>query len=231
MCYIIRIMELFILRHGTTEWNRKHKLQGRTDTPLDSTGILMAEASGRTLKDMGITFDLVLSSPLQRARETARLIAPGAEIITDERLTELSFGQMEGEVTDVMLQSSDSPFRFFKNDPARYNAEAPSAGGESLDELLVRTAAFMRDRIEPLASTDKKVLISGHGAMNRGLLMHVRGLSDLGHFWDGGLQVNCGITEVSLTAPHGVPVYGEAGKCRFYYDESLMIDPEKMLQH
>ena len=129
-------MEIYIVRHGTTAWNRVHKLQGRTDTPLDDQGVLMAEMSGHDLKDKGIFFDMVFSSPLQRAHETARLLAPYAAVVTDDRLTELCFGLCEGNITDDMLASSDSPFRFFKKDPVRYNESAKLVEAESLDELL-----------------------------------------------------------------------------------------------
>ena len=223
-------MDIYIARHGTTEWNRKHKIQGRADIPLDHNGVLMAEMSGKKLKELGITFDHVYSSPLIRAYETARLLCPGQEVITDERLTELHFGQFEGQVTDILLTDPEHPFRFFKQDPVRYNEQAPAYGGESLAELVERTSSFMREVIEPLASTSESVLISGHGALNRGLLMYVRSITDLADYWGMGLQNNCGITKVTLNLmPDGTIRYADPDECRIYYDESLGIDPNKLL--
>lgn len=222
-------MRLFIVRHGTTAWNRAHKLQGRTDIPLDEQGVQMARESGKTLLEEGLRFDLVYSSPLSRAFETARLLAPYADVVKDDRLVELLFGECEGQVTDIMLGSSNSPFRFFKKDPVRYNEDIVSAGGETLDELLLRTSGFMRDCVEPFAGSDKNILVSGHGALNRGLLMHVRGTSDLSEFWGMGLQTNCGITEVNVSVDDGVVKYGVPGECKTYYDESMKIDPVKPL--
>ena len=222
-------MRLFIVRHGTTAWNRAHKLQGRTDIPLDEQGVQMARESGKTLLEEGLRFDLVYSSPLSRAFETARLLAPYADVVKDDRLVELLFGECEGQVTDIMLGSSDSPFRFFRKDPVRYNEDIVSAGGETLDELLLRTSDFMRDCVEPFAGSDKNILVSGHGALNRGLLMHVRGTSDLSEFWGMGLQTNCGITEVNVSVDDGVVKYGVPGECKTYYDESMKIDPVKPL--
>ena len=218
------------MRHGTTAWNVKHKLQGRTDIPLDDRGVLMARLTGQTLQEKGISFDLVFSSPLIRAYETAQIIAPYASIVKDERLLELSFGLCEGHVTDDMLKSDTDPFRFFKKDPVKYNEEIQNVDGESLDSLLARTSSFMREVIEPYAGTDKRILISGHGALNRGLLMHIRGISDLSEFWGTGLQANCGITgvEVSLSQEE-TPVYGTPGESMIYYDEDLKIDPNKDL--
>ena len=223
-------MEIFVVRHGTTEWNRKRKIQGGTDIPLDDKGILMAEMSGQTMLRQGITFDHVFSSPLSRAYETARLLVPYLDVVKDDRLSELVFGEFEGGVSDEMLSSNDSPFRFFRTDPVRYNELAPSHGGESLESLVARTTEFMKEVIEPLASTCKRVLISGHGALNRGLLMYVRGTNDLSDYWGMGLQVNCGITPVTLDIVDGTPRYGTPGECVIYYDESLKVDPELLLK-
>lgn len=67
-------MKIYILRHGTTEWNNKHLIQGQTDIHLDEFGKIMAKATGEGLKNEGIHFDKVYSSPLSRACETARII-------------------------------------------------------------------------------------------------------------------------------------------------------------
>ena len=222
-------MKLFIVRHGTTVWNRLHKVQGRTDIPLDEQGVLMAKTSGETLLKSGFRFDMVYSSPLARAYETAKLLVPYADVVKDDRLVELLFGECEGQVSDIMLASVDSPFRFFKKDPIQYNRDIVTVGGESLDDLLLRTSEFMRECVEPFAGSDNNIMISGHGGLNRGLLMHVRGTSDLSEFWGMGLQVNCGITEVDVTLDNGVVKYGAPGECKIYYDESMKIDPVKPL--
>lgn len=215
-------MEIYISRHGTTAWNREGKIQGRTDIDLDDRGIRMAEETSRALKDMGLSFDLVFSSPLKRAFETARILSPGSEVVKDERLTELFFGKHEGEKASLMP--------FFGSDPAKYNELAPSYGAESLAELLNRTSDFMKDKIEPLAGSDLKVLISGHGAMNRGLLMYIRGTRDFSDFWGSGLQPNCGITKVILSLDHDGSVrYERSGNSQTYYDDSLRIDQNKLL--
>lgn len=68
-------MNIYIVRHGETDWNVQLKLQGRSDIPLNATGIEQAEQTGENLKKAGISFDKVYSSPLQRAVKTAELIS------------------------------------------------------------------------------------------------------------------------------------------------------------
>ena len=79
-------MKLYIIRHGETSWNKEKKLQGRKDIMLDADGIRLAELTGEGMKN--IDFDLVISSPLMRARQTAELVLAGREIpmITDKRI-------------------------------------------------------------------------------------------------------------------------------------------------
>ena len=150
-------MEIYILRHGTTTWNKEHRIQGSTNIPLDDLGVEMARQTGLTFRKMGIRFDEVYSSPLSRAYETTLLaIGMGAElspleipmIIPDSRLKELSFGNQEGRYIDELLRE-DVPFVYFKKDTAEYDRRAamdPSM--ESLTDLCKRTADFLREVVE-----------------------------------------------------------------------------------
>ena len=87
---------LYILRHGKTDWNAAHKLQGKTDIPLNEEGREMAYAAAKECAD--IHFDVCYSSPLIRAKETAQIVLAGRDIpiITDVRLEEMGFGTYEG---------------------------------------------------------------------------------------------------------------------------------------
>ena len=87
---------LYIMRHGKTDWNALHKLQGRTDIPLNEEGRLMALKAHEEYKSWNI--DVCYCSPLIRAVETAQIVLKnrGIPIITDERLVEMSFGDYEG---------------------------------------------------------------------------------------------------------------------------------------
>jgi len=91
------VTELYLVRHGETDWNRARRVQGRTDVPLNDTGRAQARATGRLLARR--RWDAVLSSPLSRAVETAQLIAaeiglPEPEVF--EGIMERDYGEAEG---------------------------------------------------------------------------------------------------------------------------------------
>ncbi len=89
--------ELYLVRHGETEWNRQKRIQGLTDIPLNDTGRAQAKNTGMLLARR--RWDAVYASPLSRARETAQIIA--AELGLDEPtllddLVERNYGDAEG---------------------------------------------------------------------------------------------------------------------------------------
>ena len=71
-------MKLYVMRHGQTDWNVAGKIQGSTDIELNETGIKQAEATKEKL--LGENIDVIISSPLKRARKTAEIIASGRDI-------------------------------------------------------------------------------------------------------------------------------------------------------
>ena len=232
-------MRLFILRHGTTYWNTLRKIQGATNTPLDAKGEEIARISGQALHEQGIHFHAVYSSPLNRAVRTAQLVSPGSTIHTDQRLQELHFGLFEGRRLQDLIQDETSPFRYFYSQPEKYNEallllekQAPEKGYESFTSLIQRASDFMRSVIEPLASdtpADACILISGHGALDRALMMYIRRSTDLTDFWGKGPLPNCGfcIVDVSVTEDtEGSRVrYSIEDENKIYYDPELIHIP------
>jgi probable phosphoglycerate mutase len=93
----VRRPEVVLVRHGETEWSRDGKHTGRTDVPLTERGREQAEALGATLE--GRRFELVLTSPLQRASETCRLAGYGEVAQPREELREWDYGAYEGRKT------------------------------------------------------------------------------------------------------------------------------------
>lgn len=87
---------IYVIRHGQTQLNSAHALQGRSNQPLNEVGEEQAHKAGLCLAGLGITFSHAFSSPLTRAVQTARLVAPGVPVVTDERLIEMDYGPYEG---------------------------------------------------------------------------------------------------------------------------------------
>jgi len=175
---------LYILRHGQTDWNLKHRTQGRTDIPLNETGRQMAIKAGEENKN--IHFDLCYCSPLKRAKETAQLFLKGRdiEIRFDERLMEMSFGDYEG--IPNAFETPGCPLYTLFHDPAHYKAQG---GAEGFEELYRRTGEFMEEIIYPLLQKKQDILIVGHGAMNASIRCRLLNVP-LEHFWDQ-LGKNC----------------------------------------
>jgi broad specificity phosphatase PhoE len=93
---------LILARHGETDWNREHRVQGQTDVPLNAAGLAQGERLADSLSAERL--DAVYSSDLARARQTAEAVArrQGLEVVTDAALREKNFGSWEG-LTDVEI--------------------------------------------------------------------------------------------------------------------------------
>ncbi len=176
---------LYIIRHGRTDWNDKHILQGKTDIPLNETGIKMAEDAAAKYKD--VHFDICFCSPLQRAKKTAEILLEGRDIpiIYDERLREMNFGIYEG--VHNSFEDPNCYIRVFFKEPENYLEAAE--GGESMDDLMGRTGEFLKEKVFPLLDEGKDVLIVGHGAMNSAIITQIRKLP-IKDFWKEGIE-NC----------------------------------------
>ena len=89
-------MRILVARHGQTQWNALNKVCGRTDLPLTELGHAQARELARKLEHEGI--DLIIASPMIRARQTAQAVADlcGVPVLVDERLIEQNFGIFEG---------------------------------------------------------------------------------------------------------------------------------------
>ncbi len=209
-------MRLYFLRHGETDWNRLRRMQGGIDIPLNEKGREVARLSARELQK--VPFDLIISSPLSRAVETARIVTGYADIPMrlDDRLRELSWGEWEGLTQDDLKKMGyKDGLHLFFTDPFQF-PRAP--GGESIQHLCMRGKAFFEDiSTDPLLK-DKTILVSSHGAATRGILNHL--YEDPGDFWQGRVPPNCAVT--ILDVDHGNCHFIERDK--IYYDPALSGD-------
>ncbi len=145
---------LGLLRHGQTDWNIDLRLQGSSDIPLNQTGIKQAQLAAEHL--LGTDWDLILSSPLSRAHETAKIVATalGLEVVIIPELIERSFGVAEG--------MSHSEWRKL------YESHSDIPGLEALEDLKVRSVNLLSQ----LANVydGKRILAVSHGALIRKLM-------------------------------------------------------------
>ncbi len=187
-------MKVYLIRHGETDWNRECRLQGQSDTELNEIGIELAEITASELK--GVRFDALYSSPLKRAYRTAEIFNEGRdlEIITDKRLLEINFGEREGHVIPGRDDDDSNPIYNFEFVPEAY---VPADGGESFDEIYARTSDFWDNVIVPLEGSCERILIIGHGCMNRTIINRLMG-NPLKDFWNIKLD-NCAVTIIDVT--------------------------------
>lgn len=181
-------MELYIIRHGRTVWNKAGLIQGTSDVELLPEGIEMARMTGEGLKD--VEFDAIYSSPLKRAYDTAELIKGDRDkdVITDVRLTEMGFGICEG-MKYVSSEEGGGLLQGFWDSPDTY--EAPE-GGDTFYQVCERAADFLK-YIEETHAAGDRIMIVAHAAMNQAMFSYLEEL-EVRDFWKHGKQLNCAVT-------------------------------------
>ncbi len=196
---------LYIIRHGKTEMNAKMLMQGRSDHPLNETGMAQAEEAAGRFAEMGVKIDKVYTSPLIRAVQTAEAIAPDAEIVVDERLIEMDYGPYEGMDLRDPAPEVIGFFMDFVNVPA-------PEGMEPLPAIVERLGEFLREIARE--AEDRNILISTHAIAMKGALEYLTPDSG-GSYWSKNIG-NCDIyvSEVK-DGRFTVPVCMDDGKDRW----------------
>lgn len=209
-------MKLYIIRHGETVWNTQGRLQGKADIELNENGIRLARITAEKMAH--IPFDLAITSPLKRARQTAELILGDRDVpvLEDSRIEEITFGEWEGlccRKDNYQIPSAD--FEKFFTDPFNYQ---PPTGGETVLQVVERTGEFYQELIHNPDYQDKTILIAAHGCSCRALLNHV--YEDKEDFWREHVPPNCGVSIVEV-------VKGESAllaQDKIYYDPDEVVD-------
>lgn len=151
-------MIIYLVRHGETDWTRKQRLQGRRDIPLNEIGKQQLEETGRQLKALISKPDIMLSSPLSRARTSAEIIArsigfPPEQIQIDTDFIERDFGKGEGTVIkDLGWKFPDDSF----------------ADMESIEDTCKRAGNAIEKL--PKLYENKTVMVVAHGAILKAIL-------------------------------------------------------------
>ena len=154
-------MEIIITRHGQTDWNALGKIQGQTDIELNDTGKKQAEETGILIKNEHI--DLVITSPLKRAKETAQIINKNfeADIIEDDRLMERCFGKSEGltkaERNELKIENPNVEYVWDYNKNVDFNEM------EKMKDFCKRIYEFLDEILEKYKG--KNILLVTHGGV------------------------------------------------------------------
>lgn len=183
-------MKIYFIRHGETNWNKERRLQGQSDIPLNDYGRQLAYETREGMKD--IEFQSVFSSPLVRARETAKILLEGRNIpvIEDERIKEISFGTDEGASIIEIKNRPEARLYNFLNKPECY---MPPEGGESLGDLVKRCESFVKEQLLPMEDSCENVLVVAHGALIRAMICYLAKIP-FQEFWDRKPHPNCAVT-------------------------------------
>ena len=179
-------MKIYYVRHGQTDWNLAKKMQGgQTERPLNETGLKQAEDTKKELEN--VKYDIVLCSPMQRAKQTVEIINEGRDvpIIVDERLRERKLGELEGYPI--------TPER--EKEIWDYKLNVDIKEGESLKEFEQRILDFITDIKQKYA--DKTVLIVAHGGLAKVLKAYLYGKPESENL-DEVKMKNCEILEADL---------------------------------
>lgn len=156
-------MNLYLLRHGETDWNRTGRLQGHTDIPLNQTGKMQIRQAAKELANMGVDIELILSSPLKRAFESAEIAADELsykeDILVESLLIERHFGKGEGLTLDE--RNERYPDFLFPE-------------MESFEDLIAR-AHTVFDKIVTDYKDRQNILVVAHGAILSAMVTAITG--------------------------------------------------------
>ncbi|WP_195973056.1 histidine phosphatase family protein [Clostridium thermobutyricum] len=163
------MVTVYLTRHGQTEWNLEKRLQGRGNSHLTKFGIDRAKELSKRMEDIKI--DKIYTSPIERAYKTAQIIKGNkdVEIIKEDGLMEMSFGDYEGRITDeVKKENPDWDINLIMNG----NEEIKAPNGESLREVRERVRVAMDSILKK--NDGKSILLVAHGVTIKALLHYFK---------------------------------------------------------
>ena len=179
-------MKIYYVRHGQTDWNLARKMQGGgTEKELNETGINQANETRKELEN--VKYDIVICSPMYRAKQTAEIINQNRNVqtIIDERIRERKLGKLEGhEITDEI-----------ENQIWDYDLNYQIPDGENLHDFEKRILDFLEDIKKKYS--DKTVLIVAHGGVAKVIKAHLYGMPKSKLLSDIPMK-NCEIIEAEI---------------------------------
>lgn len=226
---------LVLLRHGESEWNAKNLFTGWVDVPLSQKGIGEAKRAGQMLSQSGIIPDVLHTSLLRRAINTAHLALDEADLVwlpvkRNWRLNERHYGALQGmdkkeiratygeEQFMAWRRSYDVPpppitpgSQFSQDTDPRYAGE-PIPLSECLKDVLERALPYWHGQIVPDLQDGKTVLVAAHGNSLRAIVKYLDGIDDE--------------TISGLNIPTGIPLVYELGEDLKPVAPGRYLDPE-----
>lgn len=160
---------VLLMRHGETPWNREGRVMGRNPIELDEAGRKQVESAIPLARILSP--ELIVSSPLIRARQSADIIAGAIgvnPVIEDPRLSEVEYGRWQGMVYDDLIK--DEHYIHYRERPI----DEPTPGGETICDVQARGVAAVQHMIA--ANPGKRVLFVSHGDIIRTVLCHFMNL-------------------------------------------------------
>ncbi|WP_130806359.1 histidine phosphatase family protein [Senegalia massiliensis] len=194
--------KLYLTRHGQTQWNIEARFQGQMGSPLTQKGIKDAENLRDRLKE--VEFQAIYSSPQSRAYDTANIIKGDRKIniITDDRLKEMNFGDWEGIKGDEIKKKYFKMFDNLWNSPMDYKPNS----GESYKDVYNRVIPAIEDIKK---QHDGKVLIVAHGIVLAIIMMYVEGRT-IDNLWKEQVLPNTSLTIVEAeNDKFDIKMYGD----------------------
>ncbi len=170
---------ILLIRHGQSEWNKLNLFTGFKNIELSDQGIEEADKAGQNFKKLNIKFDIVFTSKLKRAQETAKIILKNlnqwdhlyeeGKIKTDINLNERDYGDLTG------LNKKETADKFGEEQVHKwrrgYSDQPPN--GESLEDVVRRVKIYFEESINPAiqSADNNNILIAAHGNSLRALLI------------------------------------------------------------
>lgn len=180
-------MKLYVIRHGQTDWNVAGKCQGMSDIELNETGIEQAKKVKEQIKKYNI--DLIISSPLKRAKKTAEIIneAINCPIEYDNRVIERGFGNIEGTTESTRSEIfGDNNIDIINNYNVNYNEQ----NIEPVKDVCKRVWKLL----DEIKGKNQNVLIVTHGGTCRAIGAYFNGIDESGMLASAHIN-NCEIRE------------------------------------
>ncbi|WP_368542277.1 2,3-diphosphoglycerate-dependent phosphoglycerate mutase GpmB [Enterobacter soli] len=164
------MLQVYLVRHGETQWNAERRIQGQSDSPLTDKGVQQARQVAERARTLGITH--VISSDLGRTQQTARIIADacGCDVTLEPRLRELDMGILEKRHIDSLTETEEGWRRTLVN--GTEDGRIPD--GESMQELSVRMHQALAECLK-LPAGSRPLLVS-HGIALGCLVSTILGL-------------------------------------------------------